>query len=211
MPLLELRDVAVGVGGKPLLRDVNLQLQRGEIIGLCGASGCGKTSLLRVIAGLDDALFGTVFLEKMTPENWLYPLFRRRVVYVEQRPIMFDGTIEENLRRPFSYRSAIEPFPTERAAQLLKQLHLPLDQSQNARTLSQGQQQRLAHIRTLLLSPAVLLLDEPTSALDEEAAKCVEAVLQAEAQKGLAILLVTHDRLQAERLCHRVYDVSEWK
>lgn len=210
MPLLELRDVSVAAGGKTLLHGVNLCIERGEIMGLYGPSGCGKTSLLRIIAGLDDALSGTIFLEKLTPENWLYPLFRRRVIYVEQRPVMFDGTIEENLRRAFSYRSATTTFPTERAAQLIKQLQLPNDQSQNARTLSQGQQQRLALIRALLLQPAVLLLDEPTSALDAEATNVVETLLQAEAQNGLAILMVTHDRAQAARICHRICKTSDW-
>lgn len=210
MPLLELREVAVGAGGKTLLHGVNLRLERGEIVGLYGASGCGKTSLLRVMAGLDDALSGTVFLEKLTPDNWTYPLFRRRVIYVEQRPILFDGTIEENLQRPFCYRSTTHAFPSERAAQLLKQLQLPHDQSQNARTLSQGQQQRLALIRALLLSPPVLLLDEPTSALDAESINVVETLLQAEVQNGLAILMVTHDRAQAARLCHRIYETGDW-
>ncbi|HEY0074619.1 MAG TPA: ATP-binding cassette domain-containing protein [Abditibacteriaceae bacterium] len=210
MPLLELREVAVGAGGKILLRGVNLRLERGEIVGICGASGCGKTSLLRIMAGLDDALSGTVFLEKLTPDNWTYPLFRRRVIYIEQRPILFDGTIEENLRRPFCYRSTTHAFASERAAQLLKQLQLPHDQSQNARTLSQGQQQRLAIIRALLLQPTVLLLDEPTSALDSEAAHNVETLLQAEVQNGLAILMVTHDRAQAARLCHRICETGDW-
>jgi ABC-type multidrug transport system ATPase subunit len=207
---LELREVAVGASGKTLLRGVNLRLERGEIVGICGASGCGKTSLLRVMAGLDDALCGTVFLEKLTPDNWTYPLFRRRVIYVEQRPILFDGTIEENLRRAFCYRSTTHAFPSERAAQLIAQLQLPLDQSQNVRTLSQGQQQRLALIRALLLSPLVLLLDEPTSALDAESINVVETLLQAEVQNGLAILMVTHDRAQAARLCHRICETGDW-
>ncbi len=210
MSLLELRDVSIAAGGKILLRGVNLSLQRGEIVALCGPSGLGKTTLLRAIAGLDDAAAGTISLEEKSPDEWTYPAFRRRVMLVEQRPVVFDCSIEENLRRPFSYHAASFPFPVERARDLITLLQMP-DAQQKARTLSQGQQQRLGLIRALLLQPAVLLLDEPTSALDNDAAQCVETVLREETKNGLAIVIVTHDRAQAARLCDRVCEVGDWR
>ena len=209
MPLLELRDVSIAAGGKTLLRGVNLSLQRGEIVALCGPSGLGKTTLLRAIAGLDDAAAGTILLEEKSPDEWTYPAFRRRVILVEQRPVVFDSSIEENLRRPFQYHSANFTFPAERARDLLGRLQMP-DAQQKARTLSQGQQQRLGLIRALLLQPSVLLLDEPTSALDSDAAQCVETLLREETKNGLAIVIVTHDRTQAARLCDRLCEVNDW-
>ena len=210
MPLLELRDVSIAAGGKTLLNNVNLQLHRGEIVALCGPSGLGKTTLLRATAGLDDATGGAVFLEDKTPAEWTYPLFRRHVILVEQRPVVFDNSIEENLRRPFQYRSAEAEFSEERARDLTARLQLPNDWQQNARTLSQGQQQRLGLVRALLLRPKVLLLDEPTSALDTEAAQIVETLLREEAKNGLAMLIVTHDRAQAARLCNRLCEAGDW-
>lgn len=209
MPLLELSDVSVAAGGKTLLHGVNLTLKQGEIVALCGPSGLGKTTLLRAIAGLDDTVLGTMLLEQKSPEEWTYPVFRRRVIFVEQRPVVFDCSLEENLRRPFSYRSATFPYPIERAHELCARLQLP-ESSQNARTLSQGQQQRLGLVRSLLLKPQVLLLDEPTSALDEKSVQIVEELLHDEAKNGLAMLIVTHDRAQASRLCQRICDVTEW-
>lgn len=211
MPLLELRDVSINAGGKTLLQGVNLTMQQGEIVALCGPSGCGKTTLLRAIAGLDNVAGGNVLLEKMRPDHWTYPAFRRRVILVEQRPVMFDGSIEENLQRAFHYRTSLFDFPRERARELMTRLQMPNDVQQNARTLSVGQQQRLSLIRALLLKPAVLLLDEPTSALDSEAAQAVEDLLREEAQNGLAILMVTHDRVQAARLCPRICEVDNWR
>ena len=123
--LLELRDVSITAGGKILLRGVNLSLQRGEIVALCGPSGLGKTTLLRAIAGLDDAAAGTISLEEKSPDEWTYPAFRRRVMLVEQRPVVFDCSIEENLRRPFHYHAASFPFPVERARDLITLLQMP--------------------------------------------------------------------------------------
>lgn len=210
MALLELRDVSIAVAGKTLLHGVNLTLQRGEIVALCGPSGLGKTTLLRAMAGLDNVQSGTILLDEKSPEEWTYPLFRRRVIWVEQRPVVFDCSLEENLRRPFQYRSAEFAFPEARARTLTARLQLPDDWQQKARTLSQGQQQRLSLVRALLLRPAVLLLDEPTSALDSEAAQLVETLLREEAQNGLAMLIVTHDRAQAARFCDRLCQASEW-
>lgn len=204
--LLELQDLTIAAGGKTLLSGVNLCLQDGETIALCGPSGYGKTSLLRTMCGLDDAAAGKILLQGRSPGDWSYPEFRRRVLYVEQRPVLFEGTIEANLRRPFGRQVARDlPFPVERARELAARLLLPADQSQKARTLSQGQQQRWGLIRALLLSPLVLLLDEPTSALDNEAAQAVENLLCEEASRGLAIVLVTHDSAFAARCDHRCY------
>ena len=79
-----------------------------------------------------------------------------------------------------------------------------------ARRLSQGQQQRLALVRALLLAPRVLLLDEPTSALDADSAIAVEELLCHEARRGLAVLMITHDAAQAARCCQRTIDVAQW-
>ncbi len=209
--LLDLRDVSIAAGDKMLLRGVNLTLQRGEIVALCGASGLGKTTLLRAIVGLDDAPAGSILLEDKTSEAWTYPILRRRVILVEQRPVVFDCSVEENLRHPFHYRSADFAFPDEGARKLTARLLLPDDWQQNARTLSQGQQQRLGLARALLLQPKVLLLDEPTSALDSESVQIVETLLREKAKNGLAILIVTHDRAQAARFCHRICEVDDWR
>ena len=155
-PLFVARNVGVAAGGQALLCGVNLELKAGELVALTGPSGCGKTTLLRALCGLDDATDGEVKLETQTPAQWGYPEFRRRVLLVDQRPILFDATLETNLRRPFAYRSAGREFPLERAVALLKRVGLDASRlSQNARSLSIGQQQRASLVRALLLEPSV--------------------------------------------------------
>ncbi|HIJ66317.1 MAG TPA: ATP-binding cassette domain-containing protein, partial [Candidatus Hydrogenedentes bacterium] len=164
---LEVRNLAVGAAGGAILTGVNLTAAPGELVAVTGPSGCGKTTLLRTVAGLLDALSGTIHLDGHTPAAFGWPQYRRRVVLVDQQPVLLDRSVEENLKRPFSYQSANGGFPAARARTLLDRLGLEPDRwDQRARALSVGQQQRVCLVRALLLAPALVLLDEPTSALD---------------------------------------------
>jgi putative ABC transport system ATP-binding protein len=123
---------------------------------------------------------------------------------VEQRPALLDLSVDETLRRPFTYRSATGPFPRQRAIEWMQFLGLEMSWEQSARSLSVGQQQRLCLIRALLLTPSVLLLDEPTSALDATAVRQVEEMISERCDHdGLSVLIVTHQEEQAQRWCHR--------
>jgi ABC-type iron transport system FetAB ATPase subunit len=208
--VLELRDVIVSAGDAPLLVDVSLRLRAGEGVALRGPSGCGKTTLLRAVAGLDDAAAGEVLLDGRTPDSHGWSSFRRAVVLVAQTAPMLPGTVRENLARPFAYRSAPEPFPAERARELLDRVSVGAQRlDQDADTLSVGQRQRVALLRAVLVEPRVLLLDEPTSALDADAAREVEELIAGERARGAAVLTVTHDPAQAARLADRVFDLAE--
>jgi putative ABC transport system ATP-binding protein len=203
--LLEARGLMITVGGKPLHSGMDFSLAPGELVAVTGPSGAGKTTLLRTVVGLQDAGAGEVLLRGRTPGQWGWPEFRRQVVLVSQKPILLEMSVEENLRRPFAYRSATSPFPEDRARRLMDELGVRAERmEQAARTLSVGQQQRVSLIRALLLEPPVLCLDEPTSALDPDAAGRVQRLISAEAaQRGLAALVVTHSAVQAEEWCSR--------
>ncbi len=204
--MLSIRGVSVTAGGKILQAGVSLELARGELVAVTGPSGAGKTTLLRTVVGLQDAAEGSVLLEGRSAAQWGWPLFRRKALLAAQQPVLFEATVEENLRRPFAYRSAsAAPFPRERAQDLMDRLGVGADRlSQNAKTLSIGQQQRVSLIRALLLEPSVLCLDEPTSALDPDSAQRLQRLVSNEAaSRGLAALVVTHNEEQAERWCHR--------
>ncbi|RMF83126.1 MAG: ABC transporter ATP-binding protein [Planctomycetota bacterium] len=192
-----------------ILRSVSLAARPGEVVAVLGPSGCGKTTLLRCIAGLRVADGGDIRLSGRTPEEIGWPAYRRRVVLVQQTPAMLDDTVEANLRRPWMYAVAREPFPIERARSWLTRLHLNGDVwQQAARSLSVGQQQRVALVRALLLAPDVVLLDEPTSALDADAAAAVRQLVHDEVRRrGLAVLLVTHDAALAEAWGARAVDL----
>ena len=208
--LLRLEGLKVGAGGVALLGDVSFELAEGELVALAGPSGCGKTTLLRAISGLIDPLCGRVLFRGMTPDEIGWPRFRRDVVVVDQRPVLLDETVLRNLEKPFGYHIAVGArMPVRVARELLEEFGVGVHRlDQPARSLSQGQQQRVCLVRALLVSPAVLLLDEPTSALDPESVSVVErAIVQAARKRGLAALVVTHDREQAERLCDRTLDL----
>lgn len=210
--VLEVRDLAIEAGGVSLLDGLTLELRSGEIVALLGPSGCGKTTLLRVLAGLANPAAGRIDLEGRPPGEWGWPVYRRRAVWVAQRPTLFEGSVRDNLARPFQYRTARRPFPEAVAAALLERLRVEREcMGQEAGRLSEGQRQRVCLARSLLLEPRVLLMDEPTSALDEDATAAAEALIREEAaQRGLAALVVTHDRGQAARWCDRAIE-PDWK
>jgi ABC-type iron transport system FetAB ATPase subunit len=211
-PVLRLSGFAVAAAGRRLLTDIDLELVGGELVALDGPSGCGKTTLLRAIVGLIDPDAGEVQLHGDCPGDLQWPCYRRRTILVAQRPTLLAGSVRENLTHPFRYRSVGTEFPAAKAADLLARIGLaPERLDQEARSLSQGEQQRVGLVRALLLEPAVLLLDEPTSALDEEAAAATEEIVSADArERGLAALIVTHLRQQAARWCQRTVDLRSY-
>ncbi len=204
--LLELQSLSVATDSEPLIEGLDLCVREGEFTALPGPSGCGKTTLLRTVAGLIDPMAGRVALRGKAAPGGDWPSYRRKVVLIQQTPVLLDETVEVNLARPFQYDSSGESaFPRERALELLGVFGVSRSRmSQAARTLSVGQQQRVCLVRALLLQPEVLLLDEPTSALDPESVRSVEDVFVTEARnRGMSALLVTHDRAQADRVCDR--------
>lgn len=211
--LFEIRQLATAAGDRMLLRRVDLALHEGEIVALTGRSGIGKTTLLRTLAGLTAPASGDIRLAGRPAHTLNWPAYRRRVVLIQQQPTLLDASVRDNLRRPFSYRTAAPRAINERRTEaLLAQLGLSaavLDQ--NARTLSVGEQQRVCLIRALLVAPQVLLLDEPTSAVDAEAARAIEAAVRDQVHRPqLAALVVTHDVAQARRWADRVIDIEPY-
>jgi ABC-type multidrug transport system ATPase subunit len=209
--LLEVEDLAVSAGGKTLLEGIELQVGRGEMVAVTGPSGCGKTTFVRSVAGLVDPERGRVLFKGRTADETGWPQFRRSVVLVAQRPVMMEGTVRAGLERPFTYGTASGPFPQERARELLDRLGLEATIDQAARSLSEGQQQRLSLVRALLVEPEVLLLDEPTSSLDSELVGSVEDLLRDLArEQGTAALVVTHEARQARRWCAHCVDLQSF-
>ncbi len=208
---LELRELSVGIDGKVLIKNFNLTVGSGEIVGLLGPSGYGKTTLLRTISGLIDPLGGQVLLNGLEPENRDMPAFRRKVLYVNQLPVMLNMTVRDNIVHPFNYGTTTADLPKEaELCSLCDRLMLDRDiLNQNAKQLSVGQMQRVSLIRAILVRPVVMLLDEPTGSLDEHTAHAVESLICDEvSSSGMAVLFVTHDKALARKICNRIIDIS---
>lgn len=186
-----------------LLDDVSFSARSGEITAVIGPSGGGKSSLIRLINRLAEPSSGSVYLAERTIAE-LDPLqLRRRVALVPQKPFMFEGSVLDNLQRPFLYQQ--EPPPgaeSEEVRQALALARLDHGMAQReARSLSIGEQQRVALARALITTPSVLLLDEPTSALDRRTADALGATLREICRsQELTVIMVTHDLRLAERV-----------
>ncbi len=173
----------------------DFELQSGEIVALRGASGSGKSLMLRALADLDPAE-GAVSLEGTPREAIPAPEWRRRVAYVPAE----SGWWADRVRDHFATG----------AEDLVTALGLdPAALDWEVARLSSGERQRLAIARALVLAPRVWLLDEPTGALDADSAGRVEALLRDGRGRGAAILIVTHDAEQARRLADRTLHMAE--
>ncbi|MGA2689359.1 MAG: ATP-binding cassette domain-containing protein [Candidatus Korobacteraceae bacterium] len=191
------------VGEKWIVQDISLEVYRGELFGLVGPSGSGKSSLLRLLNRLDEPISGTVFLEDQDYRQIPPQELRRRIGMVTQRPFLFPGDIAANLR--FGPAQRGETLPDSEIASLLERVGLPGFAARNVANLSGGEQQRVSLARALANRPEILLLDEPTSALDEQAKTGVEDLVRnLVSADGYTFVLVTHDREQARRVCDRV-------
>jgi putative ABC transport system ATP-binding protein len=190
-----------------LIKDVSLTLARGDRLGLVGPSGAGKTVLLRALALLDPLDSGTILWQGRAECGEGVPRYRKRVIYLHQRPALFEGTVEDNLRLPFGLRVHRErEFDRRRALELLAVLGRDYEfLSKPSRRLSGGEAQLVALVRALQLDPTILLLDEPTASLDSTASDAVENVLESwlAHESGRAFVWVSHDLDQTERVTRR--------
>lgn len=201
--LLRTEHLGRRVGETSIVNDISLAVNRGELLGVVGASGSGKSSFLRLLNRLDEPTSGTVYLESRDYRDIPPRTLRQRVGMVTQRPFLFPGDVASNLR--FGPEQRGEPLPDTEIGGLLERVGLSGFAGRNVANLSGGEQQRVSLARALANRPEVLLLDEPTSALDEQAKVGIEGLIANFVRDGgFTFVMVTHDREQARRLCHRV-------
>lgn len=204
-PLLKLKQVTAGYPGqsRPVLREVDLTLSAGEIFVLLGANGCGKTTLLKAVAGLVPLLSGSIRLEGEKSSLWRPTAFAQ-AGYLPQDPMeLFDADrLDEDL---YSYGKSRGLGPDQVEQWLEQPLFSPLKQvwTQNPLDLSGGQRQLAALAKLMLKRPKLLLLDEPGKGLDAAASARLGERLTALAQEGMAILISCHDPDFAARYGHR--------
>lgn len=174
-------------------------------IAITGPSGSGKSVFLRALALLDSQATGEIAWQGMPVRAEMIPHYRTCVCYVPQKAAFVDGTVEDNLRLPFTLKSLQgRSYDVQAVHRLLEQAgKAPAFLEKNTADLSGGEAQIAALVRALQLAPQVMLFDEPTAALDPHSAAAVEGLVQAWFVEGAgerAYVWVSHDYQQAERM-----------
>lgn len=206
-PILSLFHVHKCYGDQVVLACDELCLQPGEIVHLTGRNGAGKTTLLKIVAGLerpDHAQVG--FGVRRGPWHREVRNLRRRVVYLHQRPFMFDASVAANLAYGLRAAGVARSEVAGRVTSALQRMELTHLAQRDARTLSGGEQQRLALARAWVLGPQVLLLDEPTANMDLEFRQQTWTLLRSLLNRRLCIV-ITHHEADAPGLgpCRRLH------
>lgn len=193
-PVLSLFDVHKRYGERAILACDELSLYPGEIVHLTGRNGAGKTTLLKIIAGLERPDRAQIaFGVRRGPWHREVRNLRRRVVYLHQRPFMFDASVTANLTYGLRAAGLARTEFVSQIAEALQRMDLAHLAERNARTLSGGEQQRLALARAWVLHPQVLLLDEPTANMDAEFREQTWALLRSMANRRLCMVITNHE------------------
>ncbi len=217
--MLELRSLTLAYSDRPLFSGLDYDVKAGELVGITGESGTGKTSLLRAIVGVIPITAGTIEVCGLPLDVHHIHAIRQKIAYVPQelQPPAEDGAALIALTHALAFnRALLASQPTSPAGHLTPQLpqllaSLAIDPallSLEASKLSGGQRQRILLAAALALPKPLLLLDEPTSALDEENSQRVAlALLRACHEEGRAALVVSHDPVFL-RFCDKVLTLS---
>jgi tungstate transport system ATP-binding protein len=202
MSLVFLDGVTRRHGGKTILRNISLKVEKAETLAIMGPSGAGKTSLLRIINLLDRPDEGKVLIDGQDVRAGNRLKIQRSMAMVFQKPVPFSMSVYDNIAYGMRLRQATRREIDDAVADALMLLAMQGKERQYARSLSGGEAQRLAFARAYVLKPKLLLLDEPTANLDPANAKILEhAITDVNERHGTTVVLVTHNVHQAKRLC----------
>lgn len=203
-PLMEVRDIYKSFGRLEILRGISLQLHRGEILAIVGASGAGKTTLLQVIGTLDAPDRGEVIIEGerlSALSGDRRAAFRNRHLgfVFQSHQLMPEFTAVENVAIPAMISGKSRREAMAEAGELLRRLSLGDRLDHRPAELSGGEKQRVAVARAIINHPEIVLADEPTGALDSvRKRELLELFLRLRKEEGLSFIVVTHDRETAE-------------
>ncbi len=213
MSLIRIDHLSKSYGDVTPLRDINAEVNKGDVIAIIGPSGTGKSTLLRCLNRLEEPTSGTVFLDgqDLGAAGCDLAQMRRRMGMVFQSFNLYHhmNVIENIMYAPVKALGLSRAEAYERGMRLLRAVGLSDKERCMPDELSGGQKQRVAIVRTLAMEPEVILFDEPTSALDPTMVGEVLAVIKKLAQDGMTMLIVTHEMRLARTVSNRVFYLDQ--
>ena len=211
--LIKIENLHKSFGNNEVLKGIDLELKKGEVVVIIGPSGSGKSTLLRSMNLLEEATKGKVIFEGVDitdKKNDLFAMREKMGMVFQQFNLFPNMTVKENITlSPIKTKGESKEVAEKRAHELLEKVGLPDKADAYPQSLSGGQQQRIAIARGLAMEPDVLLFDEPTSALDPEMVGEVLAVMQELAQSGMTMVIVTHEMGFAREVADRVIFMAD--
>jgi glutamate transport system ATP-binding protein len=212
-PAIQFAGVNKWFGKLHVLRRIDLSVDTGEVVVVCGPSGSGKSTLIRTVNGLERVQEGDIVVlgDSITRRGVNLPALRSRVGMVFQSFNLFPHmtALENIMLAPMKVKKLSRSDAEKAARALLERVGLREKADNYPANLSGGQQQRVAIARALAMQPKIMLFDEPTSALDPEMINEVLDVMTALAREGMTMMCVTHEMGFARRVAHRVVFMDE--
>ena len=211
MSLLEAKKIAKSYGTRLVVRDVDIRVRSGEIIGLLGWNGAGKTTIFQIIVGLIRPERGGVFLDGEDLSR--VPTYRRALsglTYLPQESSVFlKASVIDNLRLALELQPAVKKGTADFARELLDEFGLLPLAGQASHSLSGGERRKLEICRALILKPKFLLLDEPFTGIDPLTIADLHKILNRLRERGIGILLSDHNVRDTFKIADRAYIIDE--
>jgi phospholipid/cholesterol/gamma-HCH transport system ATP-binding protein len=214
--ILEIKHLKKSFGDKVVHRDVSFGIQKGEIVGLLGNSGTGKSVMLRCLVGLETMDDGEVWFQKkridLLSEEAMFKI-RTKISYAFQSGALFDSmSVYDNIAYPLREHQKLTIEEEEKRVQdILTLVHLKDSGTLFPSDLSGGMQKRAGLARAMVLSPDVILYDEPTAGLDPVNVENVLEIMRSFRERGAAGIFVTHDIPAAQKVCDRMMVIDSGK
>ncbi|MCJ7769733.1 MAG: ABC transporter ATP-binding protein [Dehalococcoidales bacterium] len=207
MVLLETTNLCYRYGEREILKNINLKIDRGEVLALIGPTGAGKTTLLRLIALINAPSAGKIYFDgtdmsAVSSKDRLQ--MRRRMAFVLQKPIVFNTSVYGNVAYGLKWRGFHKDEIHRKVIDVLEMFGIIDFKDRDAKMLSGGEVQRVALARAIAIEPELLLLDEPTANLDPVSTSKVEGLIKNVIQRHeTTIIMATHDMTQGQRLADK--------
>ena len=206
--VLEVRNLSKDYGNGPILKDISMTIQKGEVVVIIGPSGCGKSTFLRCLNGLESIQQGEIILDGqvITAEKTKWTQVRQKIGMVFQSYELFPhmSVIDNILLGPLKAQGKHQKEVIQEAERQLDRVGLLDNKDAYPRQLSGGQKQRVAIVRSLIMHPEIMLFDEVTAALDPEMVREVLDVMLELAKSGSTMIIVTHEMQFARAVADKV-------